>query len=124
VIGVIFGLGGGVGVLIGSASAAAFSRRFGHGRTLIVAHALFRVLGLPLALSVGLPWLGGPLAFVSEFAQLSVNAVQCGNLGRSAGRFDLVRVAVAFADAWAHGISRPRQVGMRSLVRRGPTSVS
>jgi predicted MFS family arabinose efflux permease len=75
VIGLIFGFGGGAGVLLGSASAGAVSRRFGLGRTLVVAHVLFGVFGLPLALAIGLPWLAAPLVFVSEFTQLSVNAV-------------------------------------------------
>ncbi|MBV9355984.1 MAG: MFS transporter [Chloroflexi bacterium] len=75
VVGAIFGLGGGFGVLLGSASAALISRRFGPGRSLVAAHALFGVFGLPLALTVGMPWLGAPLVFASEFPQLSVNAV-------------------------------------------------
>jgi len=75
VIGLIFGFGGGAGVLLGSASAGAISRRFGIGRTLVVAHVLFGLFGLPLALAIGLPWLAAPLVFVSEFTQLSVNAV-------------------------------------------------
>jgi len=75
VVGVIFGLGGGAGVLLGSASAAAVARFFGLGRSLVVAHLLFGILGIPLALTVLVPWLGAPLVFASEFAQLSVNAV-------------------------------------------------
>jgi MFS family permease len=55
VVGVIFGLGGGAGVLLGSAAAGPISRRFGLGRTLVVAHALFGVFGLPLALAEELP---------------------------------------------------------------------
>jgi hypothetical protein len=74
-IGVIFGLGGGLGVVLGSASAAAVSRRLGLGRSLIAAHALFGAFGVPLALTVGVPQLGAPLVFASEFAQLSVNAI-------------------------------------------------
>jgi MFS family permease len=74
-IGVIFGLGGGVGVVLGSASAAAVSLRLGLGRSLVAAHALFGAFGLPLALSVVAPQLGVPLVFASEFAQLSVNAI-------------------------------------------------
>jgi hypothetical protein len=74
-IGVIFGLGGGIGVVLGSASAAAVSRRLGLGRSLVAAHALFGAFGVPLALTVGVPQLGAPLVFASEFAQLSVNAI-------------------------------------------------
>jgi hypothetical protein len=75
IVGLIFGLGGGAGVLFGSALAPAVSHRFGLGRILVLMHALFGVFGLPLALTVGLPWLGAPLVFGGEFAQLSVNAV-------------------------------------------------
>jgi MFS family permease len=74
-IGVIFGLGGGTGVLVGSAVAAAVARSFGLGRTLIAAHLLFGVLGTPLLLAVAWPAFAAPLVFASEFAQLSVNAV-------------------------------------------------
>jgi predicted MFS family arabinose efflux permease len=74
-VGVIFGLGGGVGVVLGSASAAAVSRRLGLGRSLVAAHTLFGAFGVPLALTVAVPQLGAPLVFASEFAQLSVNAV-------------------------------------------------
>jgi predicted MFS family arabinose efflux permease len=74
-VGTIFGLGGGLGVLIGSALASAVARRFGSGRTMVVAHLLFGILGLPLALTVVAPEWGTLLVFVSEFAQLAVNAV-------------------------------------------------
>jgi predicted MFS family arabinose efflux permease len=74
-VGAIFGLGGGLGVLLGSATAAFASRTFGLGRTLVGAHLLFGVLGLPLALSTLEPSRGVLLVFVSEFAQLAVNAV-------------------------------------------------
>ena len=50
-VGAVFGLGGGLGVLLGSATAALASRTFGLGRTLVSAHLLFGVLGVPLALS-------------------------------------------------------------------------
>jgi predicted MFS family arabinose efflux permease len=75
VVGLIFGLGGGTGVLAGSASAARLSQKFGLGRTLIGAHLLFGVLGVPLALSIIWPGIGAALVFIAEFAQLSVNAV-------------------------------------------------
>jgi hypothetical protein len=52
-----------------------FARCFGLGWSPIAAHLFFGVLGIPLALTVVLPWLGAPLVFASEFAQLSVNAV-------------------------------------------------
>ena len=74
-IGLIFGFGGGAGVLVGSASAAVVARWLGVGRTLVVAHLLFGLLGIPLALSVVWPALGAALVFASEFAQLGVNAV-------------------------------------------------
>ena len=74
-IGLIFGFGGGAGVLVGSASAAVVARWLGVGRTLVVAHLLFGLLGMPLALSVVWPALGAALVFASEFAQLGVNAV-------------------------------------------------
>jgi predicted MFS family arabinose efflux permease len=74
-IGVIFGFGGGAGVLLGSACAAAAARWLGMGRILVVAHLLFGVLGIPLAVSVAWPALGTALVFASEFAQLGVNAV-------------------------------------------------
>jgi MFS family permease len=54
-IGVIFGVGGGVGVLIGSLVAPPVARLFGIGRSMVVAHALFGVLGLPLAVSAFVP---------------------------------------------------------------------
>jgi Major Facilitator Superfamily len=54
-IGLIFGFGGGAGVLVGSASAAVVARWLGVGRTLVVAHLLFGLLGMPLALSVVWP---------------------------------------------------------------------
>jgi len=44
-VGLIFGLGGGVGVLVGSAAAANVARLFGLGRTLVLAHLLFGVSG-------------------------------------------------------------------------------
>ena len=75
VVGAIFGLGGGIGVLIGSAMAAPIARRFGTGRTVISAHVLFGIFGLPLALTPLLPGLAVPLVFASEFLQLAVNAV-------------------------------------------------
>jgi len=74
-IGIVFGLGGGAGVLIGSAAASAIVRAFGVGRTLVATHLLFGLLGAPLALATVLPSLAAPLVFASEFAQLSVNAV-------------------------------------------------
>jgi predicted MFS family arabinose efflux permease len=74
-IGIIFGFGGGVGVLIGSLIAPAVARLFGVGRTMVVAHALFGVLGLPLGLSAFVPSYAALLVFVSEFLQLGVNAV-------------------------------------------------
>ena len=75
VVGLIFGLGGGAGVLLGSALAPALSRRFGLGRSLVLGHALFGVFGLPLALTISFPGLAAALVFLSEFAQLSVNAI-------------------------------------------------
>jgi predicted MFS family arabinose efflux permease len=74
-VGLIFGLGGGTGVLLGSAVASSAARSFGLGRTLVAAHFLFGVLGIPLLLAVVWPWQAAPLVFASEFAQLSVNAV-------------------------------------------------
>jgi len=74
-IGIVFGLGGGSGVLLGSAAAARCSQRFGLGRTLVAAHCLFGIFGILLALAVVWPRLAGPLVFSAEFAQLSVNAV-------------------------------------------------
>src|SRR5262249_48058756 len=74
-VGAIFGLGGGVGVLIGSALAAPVARVFGVGRSMIAAHALFGVLGLPLAFTVILPGIAAPLVFASECLQLAVNAI-------------------------------------------------
>jgi hypothetical protein len=52
-VGLIFGLGGGVGVLVGSAAAASVARLFGLGRTLVLAHLLFGVFGMFLAFTVG-----------------------------------------------------------------------
>jgi MFS family permease len=74
-VGLIFGLGGGTGVLLGSAVASSVARSFGLGRTLVAAHFLFGVLGIPLLLAVVWPAQAAPLVFASEFAQLSVNAV-------------------------------------------------
>lgn len=74
-LGVIFGLGGGAGVLVGSAAAARVTRALGLGRTLVGAHFLFGVLGILLALAVVWPALAAPLVLAAEFAQLSVNAV-------------------------------------------------
>ncbi|HEX2036255.1 MAG TPA: MFS transporter [Chloroflexota bacterium] len=74
-LGVIFGLGGGVGVLAGSASAARVARALGLGRTLVGAHLLFGVLGLPLMLAVAWPALAAPLVFAAELTQLAANAV-------------------------------------------------
>ena len=75
VIGVVFGVGGGTGVLLGSAVASLCSRRFGLGRTLVVAHLLFGVLGILLALSLVWPFAAAPLVFAAEFTQLAANAV-------------------------------------------------
>src|SRR5207244_12980300 len=44
-VGLIFGLGGGVGVLVGSASAAGVARLVGLGRRLVMALLLFGVSG-------------------------------------------------------------------------------
>jgi hypothetical protein len=74
-VGLIFGLGGGVGVLVGSAAAASVARLFGPGRTLVLAHLLFGVFGMFLAFTVVWRTYAALLVFVSEFAQLSVNAV-------------------------------------------------
>ena len=73
-LGAIFGLGGGAGVLLGSASA---SRRWpagiGLGRTLVGAHFLFGIFGLLLALAQVWPALAAPLVFGAQFAHLAVN---------------------------------------------------
>jgi predicted MFS family arabinose efflux permease len=74
-LGVIFGLGGGLGVLLGSVAAPRVARRLGLGWTLVGAHLLFGVLGIPLVLAGVWRGLAAPLAFTAEFAQLSVNAV-------------------------------------------------
>jgi hypothetical protein len=74
-VGIIFGFGGGVGVLIGSVLAAPVGRVFGVGRSMIVAHVLFGILGLPLALSAFVPQYAAALVFASEFLQLAVNAI-------------------------------------------------
>ncbi|MDQ6674624.1 MAG: MFS transporter [Chloroflexota bacterium] len=74
-VGLIFGLGGGVGVLVGSAAAAGAARLFGLGRTLVLAHLLFGVFGIFLAFTVVWRAHAALLVFASEFAQLSVNAV-------------------------------------------------
>ena len=75
VVGLIFGLGGGVGVLVGSATAASVARLVGLGRTLVIAHVFFGLFGLLLALSVVWRAQAAVLVFASEFLQLSVNAV-------------------------------------------------
>jgi MFS family permease len=62
-------------VLIGCRLAPPLARLFGVGKTMVAAHALFGVLGLPLALSAFMPRYAALLVFVSEFLQLSVNAV-------------------------------------------------
>ena len=74
-VGLIFGLGGGVGVLIGSAAAASVARLLGLGRTLVLAHLLFGVFGIFLAFTVVWRTHAALLVFASEFAQLGVNAV-------------------------------------------------
>ena len=74
-VGIIFGLGGGAGVLIGSAAAAWIARRVGLGRTLVATHLLFGVLGILLALTLIQPAQAAALVFVCEFLQLGVNAV-------------------------------------------------
>ncbi|MBV9324771.1 MAG: MFS transporter [Chloroflexi bacterium] len=74
-VGLIFGFGGGAGVLVGSLLAAPVARAFGTGRSMIAAHLLFGLLGLPLALSSFSPRYAAALVFASEFLQLAVNAV-------------------------------------------------
>ncbi len=74
-LGVIFGLGGGAGVLLGSATAARAADALGLGRTLVGAHFLFGVFGILLALAVVWPAFAAPLVFGAEFAQLAVNSV-------------------------------------------------
>ena len=74
-VGAIFGLGGGLGVLIGFALAAPTGRRFRIGPSMIAAHLLFGVLGIPMALTAFVPNHAVPLVFASEFLQLAVNAV-------------------------------------------------
>jgi len=77
-IGIIFGFGGGLGVLIGSLMAPPIARLVGVGRSMVAAHALFGVLGLPLAVSAFVPRYAAVLVFASEFLQLAVNAVYMG----------------------------------------------
>jgi predicted MFS family arabinose efflux permease len=74
-LGVVFGLGGGVGVLLGSAAAAPVARRLGVGRALVWSHALFGLFGLLLALATVWPPIAPALVFAAELAQLSVNAI-------------------------------------------------
>src|SRR3712207_3442027 len=74
-LGVVFGLGGGAGVLVGSAVASRAAGRLGLGRTLVGAHFLFGVFGVLLALALVWPAFAAPLVFGAEFAQLAVNAV-------------------------------------------------
>jgi MFS family permease len=74
-LGLIFGLGGGVGVLAGSAVASTVSARLGIGTTLVLSHALFGLLGLPLALATLWPSVATLLVFAGELLQLAVNAV-------------------------------------------------
>jgi MFS family permease len=74
-VGLIFGFGGGVGVLLGSATAASVARLVGVGRTLVIAHVLFGLFGLLLGLSVVWRAHAAVLVFASEFLQLSVNGV-------------------------------------------------
>jgi predicted MFS family arabinose efflux permease len=74
-LGVVLGLGGGVGVLVGSAMAPRVAGWCGVGRALVWAHALFGLFGLLLASATVWPALAAPLVFAAEFAQLSVNAV-------------------------------------------------
>ena len=74
-VGLIFGFGGGVGVLVGSAAAAGVARLVGLGRTLVIAHVLFGFFGILLALTAAWRAQAALLVLVSEFAQLSVNAV-------------------------------------------------
>jgi predicted MFS family arabinose efflux permease len=74
-LGVIFGLGGGAGVLVGSATAARAAGALGLGRTLVGAHFLFGVFGVLLVLAVVWPAYATALVFGAEFAQLSVNAI-------------------------------------------------
>jgi MFS family permease len=74
-VGLIFGFGGGTGVLVGSAAAPRVAQWLGLGRTLVTAHLLFGILGVLLALAVVWPSQAAALVFIAEFAQLSVNAV-------------------------------------------------
>ena len=74
-VGVIFGLGGGLGVFIGSALAAPIGRSSRIGPTMIAAHPLFGIFGIPLALTAFVPNDAGALVFASEFLQLTVNVV-------------------------------------------------
>jgi predicted MFS family arabinose efflux permease len=74
-VGLIFGLGGGVGVLVGSAAAASVARLFGLGRTLVLAHLMFGIFGIFLACTVVWRTHAVLLVFASEFAQLSVNTI-------------------------------------------------
>jgi predicted MFS family arabinose efflux permease len=71
-LGAIFGLGGGVGVLVGAALASRVSAWLGVGPTLVLSHGLF---GLPLALATLWPAFAVPLVFAAELLQLGVNAV-------------------------------------------------
>jgi predicted MFS family arabinose efflux permease len=74
-IGLIFGFGGGAGVLVGSAVAARVARWLGLGRTLVGAHGLFGMFGVFLALAVVWPAQAAALVVVAEFTQLCVNAI-------------------------------------------------
>ena len=74
-LGVIFGLGGGAGVLVGSATAARPPARWGWDGRWWGRHFLFGVFGILLALAVVWPAFAAPLVFGAEFAQLAVNSV-------------------------------------------------
>jgi hypothetical protein len=81
-VGLIFGLDGGVEVLLGSAAAASVARLVGLGRTLTLAHLLFGVFGMFLAFTVVWRTHAALPVVASEFAQLCVNAVYMVNRSR------------------------------------------
>jgi len=67
-VGLVFGAGG-VGALIGATLAAPLSKRFGTGRTIVLARLGFGLGGLLVPLALSVPELALPLVIAAEFLQ-------------------------------------------------------
>jgi predicted MFS family arabinose efflux permease len=66
---------GGIGAVIGAATAVPLSRKMGFGTTMIWAQIVFAVTGITVPVAVYVPWLAVPMLALSEFTQYGAFAM-------------------------------------------------